>query len=725
MSRVKRIYGVLGLLSLLFVMAVANISLSQSCTEINGRTERHFYSALDNDFAYTAYLPPCYDTTSQSFPVIYLLHGSNEDDGQWGRLGLYDTLDAMIVAGEIPPVIAIMPFGDWLANQNTFEQDSWAYVMLNHLLPDAESQYRIDARPQTRAIGGISRGGFWAFHLAFSHPELFTAVGGHSAFFDANNASADYNPLDLALNRDGLNILRIALDRGVDDYAFVGIDLMASNLTERGVSHEYTVYPEGEHNNAYWSEHIPDYLRFYTQTWVQDESRMTFATVTPVPTPNRDIDEQDGVTLYLPSVVFPSLQSTLMEDDLQAIYAGEFDSRLVLSTSVNARLASLGVIFHPDTRVVEDESLYNTLWRDRTLYTLLPFDALTTRYRVLYIDDQHPLDRELRNYQFAFNTESPNYFPERLTRVLFSGVTALTRDTLRALDTNGIDWAIEDIAPYVNSANFFHTSNEVSFHPSCPQWVPEAVGAFCSRPEHFELFNALDLDIVELSGNHNNDYGYDAYRETLAWYRDNGIWTVGGGETVGEARAPLVLLHHGNDIAIVSCNWVGPYYAWANEDPNLAGGIRPGAAQCDSMWLEETLADLAQVHDVVIVTVQYQESDQYTPTASQQFDFRTLVDWGADMVIGTSSHYPQTYEFYSPNGQDEAVIHYGLGNLFFDQTWFAGVRFFMDQLFVYDGELLTIDVYTGITEGQGRPRPMDANERENFLFLMMVEQGGL
>ena len=153
--------------------------------------------------------------------------------------------------------------------------------------------------------------------------------------------------------------------------------------------------------------------------------------------------------------------------------------------------------------------------------------------------------------------------------------------------------------------------------------------------------------------------------------------------------------------------------------------MRPGAARCDSAWLSETLPQLAREHNLVVVTVQYQESDQYRPTANQQFDFRNLVDWGADVVIGTSSHYPQTYEFYTSDVGEEALIHYGLGNLFFDQTWFAGERFFMDQLFVYNGELLTIDIYTGIIEDQGRPRPMDANERENFLFLMMVEQGGL
>ena len=478
------------------------------------------------------------------------MHGSNEDDGQWGRIGLYERLDEMIVSGEIPPIIAVMPFGDWLANENRFEQESWANVFLNRLLPSVELSYRIDSRPQTRAIGGISRGGFWAFHLAFLHPELFTAVGGHSAFFDLNNAPDDYNPLDLALNADGIDILRIALDRGAFDYAAVGLDIMGERLTERGVPHDYTIQPAGEHNNEYWSAHVSDYLRFYTDGWQNQASTLVFATNTPVPTPDRNINDNDGVTLFLPSVVFPSLQTTLTSESLQSIYSGELDERLLLSVSINARLASLGVIFHPNTQIVEDDALYNTLWRDRNLYTLLPFDELSIRYRVLHIDDVHPLDRDLRNYQFAFNSDNPNFYPDRLTRLLLSGVTALTRDTLRVLDTNGIEWAVEAIQPYVDNADFFHTSNEVSFHPECPQWVPEAVGAFCSRPEHFELFNLLDLDIVELSGNHNNDYGYDAYNDSLAWYDDNGIWTVGGGATVAEAQQPLTILHNDNNIAM-------------------------------------------------------------------------------------------------------------------------------------------------------------------------------
>ena len=98
-----------------------------------------------------------------------------------------------------------------------------------------------------------------------------------------------------------------------------------------------------------------------------------------------------------------------------------------------------------------------------------------------------------------------------------------------------------------------------------------------------------------------------------------------------------------------------------------------------------------------------------------------LADLGADVVIGSQAHRPQTFEFYRAADGHEAFIHYGLGNLFFDQTSWGKVRFFMDQLFIYDGRLLTVDLFTGLIEDRGRPRPMTAEESEEFLQFMFVE----
>ena len=707
------------------LLLVAQQSSAQvACDESAGRTERNSYFAarIQSQMVYTIYLPPCYDKSEALYPVLYLMHGSNEDDNQWTRLGLVDELDRRITAGEMPPVIVVFPFGNWIANENRFGANSWGNVFLNQLMPLVESSYRIDANRQSRAIGGISRGGFWAFHLAFRNPALFGSVGGHSAFFDEFHADDDFNPLDLTLTAQGIESLRIWLDRGADDFAAPGLTLMDENLMQRGLEYTYEVYPEGQHNNAYWSQHIGDYLDFYIAEWPLVDNLI----VDPSDT-GPTIGETGGQYVLFPAIAFPSLETEIALPQLETVRFGLLDTNLILADDVADEMIGLGIEIAPGTRIVPADTLSNVLWRERDVYTLLPFDRLTQRERILWIDEVHPLDHSAENYPFAIATDEPNFQPERLTRFVMSGVTALTRETRIALDEEGLEWAASGIRDYVTAADYFHTSNEVSIYPTCPQTNGPLLGggnSFCTKPEHFDLLLDLDLDIVELSGNHNNDYGYDAYEETLGWYADNDIDTIAGGMTLEEARRPLSFTHNDNQIAMVSCNWVGPYYALVDETETALGGPRPGATFCDLEWLREVLPQLAASHDVVIASVQYWEFEQYKPTPQQRVDFRMLADLGADVVVGTHAHFPQIYELYPTDRGTNAFIHYGLGNLFFDQQFFAGRRFFMDQLLLYEGQLLTVDVFPGIIEGQARPRRMDAEERRNFLFLMFIQEGG-
>lgn len=724
-----RFFVGIGLMLVLVSLGVGKRPLvaQTSCDEALGQTERHTYNAqiIQTQMYYSVYLPRCYGSSDLYYPVLYLMHGSNEDDNHWLRLGLAETLDAAISSGDLPPMIVVLPFGNWIANENRFGVGSWGDIFLNHLMPLVENTYRVDGDSSKRAIGGISRGGFWAFHIAMQNPLLFTAVGGHSAFFDRYHAAAQNNPLDLALSTTELETLRVWLDRGANDYAMEGLDLMHERLVARGLVHDYTVHSTGEHDNTYWAQHLDEYLEFYATDWKISEEPHEPPVTSPTPTN----DPTRGIYLLLPVVAFPSLQANISADRLHSIRAGLLDSALVLSEEVANLLTASDVSLPPGTSVVPEDELDNALWRDYSLFTLMPFDQLTPRFRVLNVDELHPLDGDLDHYPFAFTNATANYHPERLTRFLLSGVTALTRNTRKALDDNGVQWAVEAVAPYVSRADFFHISNEVSIYPTCPETTGPRLGgtvySFCSKVEHFEVLTSLGVDIVELSGNHNNDYGYTAYRETLSWYTEHAIATVGGGDTPESAQSPLVIIHNGNRIAMLSCNWAGPDFAIAGYDARVRGGVRPGAAYCDTNWLSDLLPLLSAENDLVVITVQYAEHDQYVPTQRQENDFRFLASLGADVVLGTQAHFPQTFEFVDREGDDEAFIHYGLGNLFFDQQFFGGVRHFMDQLFIYEGRLLTVDLFTGIIEGQGRPRPMTPEERENFLYLILLDYGDL
>lgn len=767
----RRFSGV-WLLAVLFFGAVGlsviiktDITAAQTeCSETQGRVERPGFTSvpIETRMVYSIYLPPCYDQQpTRVYPTIYLMHGSNDDDGHWIRLGLIDLLNERISSGQMPPVIVVLPFANWVGNENRFGYDSWDNVFITELMPLVESSYRVETRPEYRAIGGISRGGFWAFEIALRRPGSFGIIGGHSAFFDRFHAPPEVNPLDNALLIDPLNPPRIALDRGKDDYAAPGLDIMHERLDAVKIPHTYTIYPQGQHNNDYWRVHVPEYLNFYVSSWAleansvdqteetpQASGGFAFVTNTPRPditasaetlvtaTPDAPADTQTANTgttyeVFLPVVAFPSRMYTLTSEQVSAIASGEYDPKLIVSSDTAARLIAHGIMLNPQIEQNTPEEVNKTLWRDRSRYALMPFDEVTQRLRVVWVDEQNPLlglvgaVEPAAPYPFAFASETPNFEPSKLTRIMMSGVTAMARRLIPVYDANGMEWASEEIAPITQRADFFHTSNEVSFVESCPQAVPGQAmlgggGSFCSKPEYFDIFPLLGLDIMELSGNHNNDYGYQAYLDSLAWYRDNGIATVGGGENVDNARRPLIIEHNDNSIAWVTCNFVGPYYALANDS---GSDPRPGAASCDREWLSAALPALNVDHDLVILSVQYLEHDLYTPTGDQQADFRFWADLGADVVVGTQAHFPQGYEFAPISSGREAFIHYGLGNFLFDQDWFAGERFFLDELYIYDGGLQFVDVYMGISEEMGRPRLMTPDERLNF-WVVMFEQNG-
>lgn len=708
-------------LSLLAVVLYDYPARAQSaCAETQGFVEYSTYRSaiLGRDMSYAIYTPPCYaaqENQSRRYPAVYLMHGSDAvDSTYWLRLNLTPSLDAGINAGTLPPMIVVLPFGDWIANQNQFGKVSWGNIFLTELLPAVESAYRIDARREGRAIGGISRGGFWAFHIAMLHPDLFSAVGGHSAFFHPDHLRTA-NPLFLAQSAPGIETLRIWLDHGKNDYAGPNIDLFHRRLEQRGVLHTYIVYPEGRHERGYWASHVPEYLLFYAVGWQDRYTPPPTPTVQPGGTPAVRDNVQparyaEAAIGFVPVVAYRSLRATISQDELSAIMvgAGGENSNFVVDRPT---AQALGLLDKP-YQIVEPDELLPLLERNRRLFSLRAVTELTPRYRVLLIDEANPF-YGTKDGLFSGPISAEGLDFDRLTTFMFSGVTAIVRDTADAFDQNGVAWAAGGLRGITRRADFYHMSNEVSFYETCPRFLENngrPFGPFCAKDAHFDVFRELGADVIELSGNHNNDYGHAAYLRTLDMYHEAGIRTVGGGVTLAEARQPLLFEHHGNRIALLSCNWAGPKLALATE-------TTPGAAFCEAEWLEAEIPRLRAANDVVIVTVQYREYDSFVPGPQQRADFRRLADLGADVVIGTQAHVPQTFEFYQTTRGTEAYIHYGLGNLYFDQTYFQ-MRSFLPEIYIYEGRLISVGLNVAIIDDYGRPRPMDAHNRDHFLGFM-------
>ncbi len=204
------------------------------------------------------YLPPCFNPhPAQSYPLLILLHGQGADAEEWQRLGIAAAADRLIAAGVIPPLVIAMPY-ERQSLKDPFES-GFDDALLDELLPRLEDDYAACAGRACRALGGLSRGAAWALYIGLSHPETFAALGAHSypAFY------GDFNRLPLLLREIAPGHLpRIWLDTGERDRYLAQARQYHVLLDQYQVPHAWQLFP-GEHDEAYWSAHVEDYLRWY------------------------------------------------------------------------------------------------------------------------------------------------------------------------------------------------------------------------------------------------------------------------------------------------------------------------------------------------------------------------------------------------------------------------------------------------------------------------------
>ncbi|CAG0988476.1 partial Endo-1,4-beta-xylanase Z, partial [Anaerolineae bacterium] len=217
------------------------------CEETEGRVlDATFTSTImENEVPYRMYLPPCFFITGQRYPYVILLHGSTFDQTQWtDGLAVQTVMDEQLAdpLNPLPPMVLVMPYGDYLMQENIFDEGaSYENVILDELVPTVESQYCLWSNREGRAIGGISRGGFWSVSIAFRHQDLFSAAGGHSPVFDDDLAPPLYDPLQLAETLPPTTQLRIYLDVTQSDIAEANVTGVSNILRLNGVEHTYEI----------------------------------------------------------------------------------------------------------------------------------------------------------------------------------------------------------------------------------------------------------------------------------------------------------------------------------------------------------------------------------------------------------------------------------------------------------------------------------------------------
>jgi S-formylglutathione hydrolase FrmB len=262
-----------------------------------------YQSALmSRELRYAVYLPPSYETSgTRRYPVLYFLHGLNENEMRWSTRGEADLLlDKLVAAKSIGEFIVAIPMSSTTSFYTNARAGNapWEDAVVKEFIPMIESTYRVNATRATRGISGISMGGYGSLKIAMKHPEMFGSVSAHSAALvpDFNNTTvagrrldqfkslfdgiygigfngvgaldlsywAANNPLDLAKDTAKLQGMKIYFDCGTEDeYGFyAGQQVLDDLLTKAKYAHTAGLYP-GNHGWDYAKAHIQNSLMFH------------------------------------------------------------------------------------------------------------------------------------------------------------------------------------------------------------------------------------------------------------------------------------------------------------------------------------------------------------------------------------------------------------------------------------------------------------------------------
>jgi len=251
---------------------------------------------LNMERKYAIYLPPDYETSQRSYPVLYLLHGSGDDQTGWIQFGEVQYIaDQSFIKGLATQMIIVMPDAN-TTKKGYFNdpKNEWRYedFFFQEFMPFIEKNYRTKNEKRFRAISGLSMGGGGSFIYALHHPELFASSCPLSASVGSLNieeatkyllksdSSLDNNTINNYFNINSVlqqintisdqqkKAVRWYIDCGDDDRLGEGNMLVHIAMTKKDIPHEFRIR-DGGHTWTYWRASLPKVLEFISMSFHQ------------------------------------------------------------------------------------------------------------------------------------------------------------------------------------------------------------------------------------------------------------------------------------------------------------------------------------------------------------------------------------------------------------------------------------------------------------------------
>lgn len=246
---------------------------------------------------YAIYLPPDYESSERSYPVLYLLHGMGDDQTGWVQFGeVLHIADKAINDGSATPMIIVMPDANTgMKGYFNLPEKEWRYedFFFEEFMPFVEKEYRIKGEKHYRAISGLSMGGGGTFMYALHHPELFSSACPLSAYcgplslvdlkermkkMGIEAVSEEvmetwykrHSAVELINDMPDSQIksVRWFIDCGDDDFLYEGNSLVHIAMRKKEIPHEFRIR-DGAHNWTYWRASLPVVLSFVSDAFHQ------------------------------------------------------------------------------------------------------------------------------------------------------------------------------------------------------------------------------------------------------------------------------------------------------------------------------------------------------------------------------------------------------------------------------------------------------------------------
>ena len=314
-----------------------------------------------------------------------------------------------------------------------------------------------------------------------------------------------------------------------------------------------------------------------------------------------------------------------------------------------------------------------------------------------------------------------NRDPNKLTVLAMTGVTAMARNSAVAIDRSGDPgFLARQVGPELAAADLTTTSNEISIFDGCVADNTLNNVLLCSKPAYWENLEFSGIDAIGLTGNHMNDFSYDNFRSTLQLYADKQMPTYGGGgdenrraqaADPGTQREPAGL----PGLQPVGTGVVSQQAGRHRKRLGRAGQPRRSSASIKSRWSPTSRQPSSRRTSFSprcsTPSSMRPATTRSKPLPQEETDFRALSDGGADVVTGIMAHAPQAVEL-----RDGREILYGLGNLYFDQTWSWPTRTgLVARHTIYDGKLINTELLVTVIQDNFQLRWATPKERMQVL----------